>query len=110
MGRVKRINSQLRKGSELDAGGGGGRADAAGCSPLSRPPFLLTASGQCYTVGSNQHGQLGPTSCHASRVPYRVEGLQTIKVAMVGCGDAFTVVVGAGEPGDWDWERDGEPC
>ncbi|XP_054857967.1 serine/threonine-protein kinase Nek8 isoform X2 [Eublepharis macularius] len=60
----------------------------------------VTASGQCYTIGSNQHGQLGPIPCRASRVPYLVEGLQAIKVTMVGCGDAFTVIVGA----------DGEVC
>uniref|UniRef100_A0A8D2IIS6 non-specific serine/threonine protein kinase n=1 Tax=Varanus komodoensis TaxID=61221 RepID=A0A8D2IIS6_VARKO len=59
---------------------------------------VVTASGQCYTVGSNQHGQLGPLSCRASRAPYLVEGLQGVRVVMVGCGDAFTVVVGAGEP------------
>ncbi|XP_048375454.1 serine/threonine-protein kinase Nek8 isoform X3 [Sphaerodactylus townsendi] len=63
---------------------------------------VVTASGQCYTIGSNQHGQLGPIPCRASRVPYLVEGLQAIKVIMVGCGDAFTVVVGAdGEVYTW---------
>ncbi|XP_025029589.1 serine/threonine-protein kinase Nek8 isoform X2 [Python bivittatus] len=62
----------------------------------------ITATGQCYTVGSNQHGQLGPISCRASRAPYLVEGLQTIRVTMVGCGDAFTLVVGAdGEVYTW---------
>ncbi|KAF7244221.1 Serine/threonine-protein kinase Nek8 [Varanus komodoensis] len=63
---------------------------------------VVTASGQCYTVGSNQHGQLGPLSCRASRAPYLVEGLQGVRVVMVGCGDAFTVVVGAdGEVCSW---------
>ncbi|XP_061460632.1 serine/threonine-protein kinase Nek8 isoform X2 [Rhineura floridana] len=60
----------------------------------------VTALGRCYTTGSNQHGQLGPIPCRASRVPYLVEGLQAMRVTMVGCGDAFTVVVGA----------DGEVC
>ncbi|XP_058020266.1 serine/threonine-protein kinase Nek8 isoform X3 [Ahaetulla prasina] len=55
----------------------------------------ITASGQCYTIGSNQHGQLGPISCRASRAPYLVEGLQATRVTMVGCGDAFTLAVGA---------------
>ncbi|XP_066491696.1 serine/threonine-protein kinase Nek8 [Tiliqua scincoides] len=80
-------------------------------APLSKEAILwadigtahsaaVTDSGQCYTIGSNQHGQLGPISCRASRVPYLVEGLQSMKVTMVGCGDAFTVVVGS----------DGEVC
>nr|XP_008123656.2 PREDICTED: serine/threonine-protein kinase Nek8 [Anolis carolinensis] len=63
---------------------------------------VVTASGQCFTLGSNQHGQLGPISCRSSRSPYLVEGLQGVRVAMVGCGDAFTVVVGAdGEVYTW---------
>uniref|UniRef100_A0A6J0UG79 non-specific serine/threonine protein kinase n=1 Tax=Pogona vitticeps TaxID=103695 RepID=A0A6J0UG79_9SAUR len=62
----------------------------------------ITASGKCYTIGSNQHGQVGPISCRASRAPYLVEGLQAIRVSRVGCGDAFTVVVGAdGEVYTW---------
>ncbi|XP_070591603.1 serine/threonine-protein kinase Nek8 isoform X4 [Erythrolamprus reginae] len=62
----------------------------------------ITASGQCYTIGSNQHGQLGPISCRASRAPYLVEGLQATRVTMVGCGDAFTLAVGAeGEVYTW---------
>nr|XP_060612648.1 serine/threonine-protein kinase Nek8 [Anolis sagrei ordinatus] len=63
---------------------------------------VVTALGQCFTVGSNQHGQLGPIPSRSSRSPYLVEGLQAVKVAMVGCGDAFTVVVGAdGEVYTW---------
>nr|XP_028563298.1 serine/threonine-protein kinase Nek8 isoform X2 [Podarcis muralis] len=63
---------------------------------------VVTATGQCYTVGSNQHGQLGPIPCRASRTPYLVEGLQAVRVTMVGCGDAFTTVVGAdGEVYTW---------
>uniref|UniRef100_A0A8C0GR93 Serine/threonine-protein kinase Nek8 n=1 Tax=Chelonoidis abingdonii TaxID=106734 RepID=A0A8C0GR93_CHEAB len=62
----------------------------------------VTASGQCYTFGSNQHGQLGTSTCHTSRVPYLVVGLQPIKVTMVACGDAFTVAIGAeGEVYTW---------
>lgn len=67
-------------------------------------PFLAlssvsTASGDCYTFGSNQHGQLGTSSRHVSRAPCRVQGLEGIKMVMVACGDAFTVAVGAGEGG-----------
>uniref|UniRef100_A0A8C3I5B4 non-specific serine/threonine protein kinase n=1 Tax=Chrysemys picta bellii TaxID=8478 RepID=A0A8C3I5B4_CHRPI len=62
----------------------------------------VTASGQCYTFGSNQHGQLGTSTCHTSRVPYLVVGLQAMKVTMVACGDAFTVAIGAeGEVYTW---------
>ncbi|KFP91707.1 Serine/threonine-protein kinase Nek8, partial [Apaloderma vittatum] len=76
-------------------------------APLNQEPIVcadigtvhsaaVTASGQCYTFGSNQHGQLGTNS----RVPHLVVGLQAMKVAVVACGDAFTVAIGA----------DGEVC
>ncbi|KAL7976078.1 hypothetical protein Chor_009756 [Crotalus horridus] len=53
-------------------------------------------------MGSNQHGQLGPISCRASRTPYLVEGLLGTRVTRVGCGDAFTLAVGAdGEVYTW---------
>lgn len=58
---------------------------------------LSSASGQCYTFGSNQHGQLGTNSCRNSRVPHLVVGLRAMKVTVVACGDAFTVAIGAGE-------------
>ncbi|XP_038615574.1 serine/threonine-protein kinase Nek8 isoform X2 [Tachyglossus aculeatus] len=62
----------------------------------------VTASGQCYTFGSNQHGQLGSGARHGSRAPCLVGGLQGIRVTMVACGDAFTVAVGAdGEVYTW---------
>ncbi|KAM8976202.1 serine/threonine-protein kinase Nek8 [Pelodytes ibericus] len=53
----------------------------------------VTALGQCYTFGSNQHGQLGTTAHRHSRVPYLVNEPQGLKVTMVACGDAFTVAV-----------------
>ncbi|XP_007485665.2 serine/threonine-protein kinase Nek8 isoform X5 [Monodelphis domestica] len=55
----------------------------------------VTASGECYTFGSNQHGQLGTSAQRGSRAPCLVAGLQGIKVVMVACGDAFTVAIGA---------------
>ncbi|XP_044528780.1 serine/threonine-protein kinase Nek8 isoform X3 [Gracilinanus agilis] len=55
----------------------------------------VTASGECYTFGSNQHGQLGTSARRGSRAPCLVAGLQGIKVVMVACGDAFTVAIGA---------------
>ncbi|XP_019366803.1 PREDICTED: serine/threonine-protein kinase Nek8 [Gavialis gangeticus] len=82
-------------------------------APLLREPMVcadigtahsaaVTASGQCYTFGSNQHGQLGTGTCRSSRVPYLVVGLQAVKVTMVACGDAFTVAIGAdGEVYTW---------
>ncbi|PKU27399.1 serine threonine-protein kinase nek8 [Limosa lapponica baueri] len=59
-------------------------------SPLNHEPIVcadigtahsaaVTASGQCYTFGSNQHGQLGTNSCRNSRVPHLVVGLQAMK-------------------------------
>eukprot|EP00075_Anas_platyrhynchos_P039005 XP_027328258.1 serine/threonine-protein kinase Nek8 [Anas platyrhynchos] len=80
-------------------------------APLNQEPIVcadigtahsaaVTASGQCYTFGSNQHGQLGTNSCRNSRVPHLVVGLQAMKVTVVACGDAFTVAIGA----------DGEVC
>lgn len=56
-----------------------------------------TASGDCYTFGSNQHGQLGTNARRFSRVPCQVQGLQGIKIVMVACGDAFTVAIGTGD-------------
>lgn len=80
-----------------------------GSAPLDRETLLcvdlgtahsaaVTASGACYTFGSNQHGQLGTSSRRVSRAPCRVQGLEGIKMVMVACGDAFTVAIGA------EWE------
>uniref|UniRef100_A0A672LRI6 non-specific serine/threonine protein kinase n=1 Tax=Sinocyclocheilus grahami TaxID=75366 RepID=A0A672LRI6_SINGR len=54
-----------------------------------------SVKGQCFTFGSNQHGQLGCSSHRSSRVPYQVSGLQGI--TMAACGDAFTLAIGAGK-------------
>ncbi|KTG06724.1 hypothetical protein cypCar_00017404 [Cyprinus carpio] len=60
----------------------------------------VTEKGQCFTFGSNQHGQLGCSSRRSSRVPYQVSGLQGI--TMAACGDAFTLAIGAeGEVYTW---------
>lgn len=84
-----------------------------GSAPLDQEPLLcvdlgtahsaaVTASGDCYTFGSNQHGQLGTSSRRVSRAPCRVQGLEGIKMVMVACGDAFTVAIGAeGEVYSW---------
>ncbi|KAM5306042.1 serine/threonine-protein kinase Nek8 isoform 4-T4 [Glossophaga mutica] len=84
-----------------------------GSAPLDQEPLLsvdlgtahsaaVTASGDCYTFGSNQHGQLGTSARRVSRAPCQVQGLQGIKIAMVACGDAFTVAIGAeGEVYSW---------
>lgn len=71
--------------------------------PQLRCPFSsftlssVTASGDCYTFGSNQHGQLGTSARRVSRAPCQVQGLQGIKIVMVACGDAFTVAIGTGD-------------
>uniref|UniRef100_A0AAY4B4I7 non-specific serine/threonine protein kinase n=1 Tax=Denticeps clupeoides TaxID=299321 RepID=A0AAY4B4I7_9TELE len=57
----------------------------------------VTESGQCFTLGSNQHGQLGCGPRRAGRAPYLLPGLRG--VAAVACGDAFTLAVGAGNRG-----------
>lgn len=57
--------------------------------------FPLPERGQCFTFGSNQHGQIGCSSRRSSRVPYLVPGLQGI--TMAACGDAFTLAIGSGE-------------
>ncbi|XP_037349538.1 serine/threonine-protein kinase Nek8 isoform X2 [Talpa occidentalis] len=84
-----------------------------GSAPLDQEPLLsvdlgtahsaaVTASGDCYTFGSNQHGQLGTNARRVSRAPCQVQGLQGIKITMVACGDAFTVAIGAeGEVYSW---------
>ncbi|XP_058416221.1 serine/threonine-protein kinase Nek8 isoform X3 [Diceros bicornis minor] len=84
-----------------------------GSAPLDQEPLLsvdlgtahsaaVTTSGDCYTFGSNQHGQLGTNARRVSRAPCQVQGLQGIKIAMVACGDAFTVAIGAeGEVYSW---------
>ncbi|XP_037329303.1 serine/threonine-protein kinase Nek8 [Pungitius pungitius] len=53
----------------------------------------VTERGQCFTLGSNQHGQMGCSSRRSSRVPYPVHGLQSI--SMAACGDAFSLAIGS---------------
>lgn len=59
--------------------------------------FCSLEMGQCFTFGSNQHGQIGCSSRRNSRVPYQVPDLQGI--TMAACGDAFTLAIGSGELG-----------
>ncbi|KAL4647599.1 serine/threonine-protein kinase Nek8 isoform X2 [Arapaima gigas] len=60
----------------------------------------VTETGQCFSFGSNQHGQLGCSSRRSSRVPYLVIGLQGI--TMAACGDAFTLAISTeGEVYTW---------
>uniref|UniRef100_A0A3Q3R0R4 Serine/threonine-protein kinase Nek8 n=1 Tax=Monopterus albus TaxID=43700 RepID=A0A3Q3R0R4_MONAL len=60
----------------------------------------VTERGQCFTFGSNQHGQMGCSSRRGSRVPFLVPGLQS--VTMAACGDAFTLAIGSeGEVYTW---------
>ncbi|KAG8122483.1 hypothetical protein E2320_017982, partial [Naja naja] len=86
--------------------GDNGRLGLGNQESHNSPQLVALPSGyeaqKCYTIGSNQHGQLGPVSCRASRAPYLVEGLQATRVTLVGCGDAFTLAVGAdGEVYTW---------
>uniref|UniRef100_A0A668RN08 Serine/threonine-protein kinase Nek8 n=1 Tax=Oreochromis aureus TaxID=47969 RepID=A0A668RN08_OREAU len=60
----------------------------------------VTENGQCFTFGSNQHGQIGSSSRRSSRAPCKVSGLQGI--TMAACGDAFTLAIGSeGEVYTW---------
>ncbi|XP_031729451.1 serine/threonine-protein kinase Nek8 [Anarrhichthys ocellatus] len=62
--------------------------------------IAVTERGQCFTFGSNQHGQMGCSSRRSSRVPYPVPGLQGI--TMAACGDAFSLAIGSdGEVYTW---------
>lgn len=56
---------------------------------------LFVVEGQCYTFGTNQFGQLG-NQTNNSRQPQEVKIAQTQKVAMVACGDTFTVIIADG--------------
>ncbi|XP_037533789.1 serine/threonine-protein kinase Nek8 [Nematolebias whitei] len=51
----------------------------------------VTGGGECYTFGSNQHGQKGCSSPRSSRVPHHVSDLKDITAA--ACGDAFTLAI-----------------
>uniref|UniRef100_A0A674C9R6 non-specific serine/threonine protein kinase n=1 Tax=Salmo trutta TaxID=8032 RepID=A0A674C9R6_SALTR len=52
----------------------------------------VTEKGQCYTFGSNQHGQLGCSSRRTSRVTF----LSLQGITMAACGEAFTLAIGSG--------------
>uniref|UniRef100_A0A8L0DNA2 non-specific serine/threonine protein kinase n=1 Tax=Oncorhynchus mykiss TaxID=8022 RepID=A0A8L0DNA2_ONCMY len=56
--------------------------------------------GQCFTFGSNQHGQLSCSSRRTSRVPFL--GLQGI--TMAACGEAFTLAIGS-EGEEYVWRK-----
>lgn len=56
--------------------------------------IVATVSGQCYTFGSNQFGQLGYESDPNERgQPHCVMALQSYCVSAVGCGDTYSVAV-----------------
>jgi len=60
--------------------------------------LMCSVSGECYTLGSNQFGQLG-VSCSESDADdgrascNRVSRLECHIVTHVACGDSFTVAV-----------------
>lgn len=59
---------------------------------------LILVSGQCYTFGSNQFGQLGYESDPNERgQPHCVMALQSYCVSAVGCGDTYSVAVTEGK-------------
>ena len=56
--------------------------------------FLET--GQCYTFGSNQFGQLGWNAPSSNREVNKPEKLKHLLVKFVSCGDTFTMAVTQG--------------
>lgn len=55
---------------------------------------IITETGECYTAGSNQFGQLGATTVPGSRGgPVLVAALSGKVVSLLACGDIFTVAV-----------------
>lgn len=62
---------------------------------FSEPSIFPAESGQCFTFGSNQFGQLG--SGEEAVIDREVfEVLRDVDISMVSCGDTFTVVVSNG--------------
>jgi len=59
---------------------------------------VIVVSGECYTLGSNQFGQLGHNSLQSTDAGnrgscHRVAQLDGHFVTKVACGDSFTVAV-----------------
>ncbi|XP_035826052.1 serine/threonine-protein kinase Nek8 isoform X2 [Aplysia californica] len=54
---------------------------------------LITEDGECYTFGSNQFGQLGCDCDPGNRRPVLVASIKHHSIAMLSCGDIFTVAV-----------------
>lgn len=63
-------------------------------SPVSRPDFILLASYLCYTMGSNNQGQLGidDPSLDQKCSPVLVDLLLNFKPLQVVCGSNHTIV------------------
>ena len=59
--------------------------------------FFAVESGECYTLGSNQFGQLGcRTDTATPRIPCKPSFPDDTPVSQVACGDMFTVAVTSG--------------
>ena len=58
---------------------------------------MFSDTGECYTFGSNQFGQLGyvESACDG-RSPQKVSALGCNHIDKVACGDTFTVAVSRG--------------
>ncbi|XP_014773599.1 serine/threonine-protein kinase Nek8 isoform X1 [Octopus bimaculoides] len=55
---------------------------------------VVTVSGECFTFGSNQFGQLGYETEFSSRSrPQRVDSLESYVTTTVACGDTYTIAV-----------------
>jgi Regulator of chromosome condensation (RCC1) repeat len=63
---------------------------------LGRAGFItvLTRSGELYTWGTNDAGQLGQRDTIARSTPHRVEALSNKKVTQLACGRDFIMALG----------------
>lgn len=58
---------------------------------------VIAVEGKCYTMGSNQFGQLGYDKEQSDRRPGHVKVLSSSKISAVACGDTFTVAISDGK-------------
>jgi len=72
---------------------GGAKVEQVECG--SEHSVAVTSSGQCWTWGCNQGGQLGLGDERNRRVPTLLvpESLDHTEILMVSCGEAHTLVV-----------------
>ncbi len=58
--------------------------------------WFAADSGECYTFGGNQFGQLGVDGEVTPRAVQKVAALEHMKITRVACGDTFSTAVSEG--------------